>query len=66
VRDIGRYDPRPCQVEQTDWPYDCEARDQHPDHLVFVCTVHMVWWHRAPAEVAAAEQATGTGRSQRS
>lgn len=35
----------PCQIVPADWPYDCLARDRHPDHDVFRCEPHGVWWH---------------------
>jgi len=29
-------------------PYDCIARDRHPDHAVWRCEPHGVWWHEQP------------------
>lgn len=38
------------------------AGGTQPDHHVFQCTVHQVWWYRSPAELAAQPQAEVTGR----
>jgi len=46
VRDIGQYDSRPCEVVETDWPYDCDAKRNNPSDKVFTCLTHSVWWHR--------------------
>jgi hypothetical protein len=46
VRDVGRYDSRPCEVVETDWPYDCDAKRLNPEDVVFQCRTHSVWWHR--------------------
>jgi hypothetical protein len=32
-------------VEVADWPYDCKARDDHPDDTVYRCATHACWWH---------------------
>lgn len=36
-----------CNVEIADWPYECIAKDKHPDHTVYVCRDHGAWWHRS-------------------
>ena len=46
--------PRYCEVHVTDWPYDCVSKDMHPDHVVFQCVTHHVWWHRSPEELGLA------------
>lgn len=36
----------PCQLDHdTDWPYPCQAQQDHPNHAVTVCRTHNVWWH---------------------
>lgn len=35
---------RQCVTEVRDWPYECDAKDQHPEATVYVCTLHSVWW----------------------
>jgi len=42
----------PCQVEITGWPYECKAKDKHPDATVYRCVPHQVWWFE-PAETSA-------------
>lgn len=43
---VRKYDvPGKCHVIITDWPYDCQAKEDHPDHVVYVCETHRVWWH---------------------
>jgi hypothetical protein len=37
--------PGPCRIVKGEWPYDCEAKDKHPDHTVYVCETHNTWWH---------------------
>jgi hypothetical protein len=37
-----------CRTETGGWPYDCGAKDNHPDHDVYYCRTHGVWWHQAP------------------
>jgi len=34
-----------CNIVAEDWPYDCIAKDEHPDHTVYVCLTHKAWWH---------------------
>lgn len=36
----------PCDIVESGWPYECLAKDKHPDDLVFTCKAHGVWWHR--------------------
>lgn len=38
----------PCKTIRRDWPYECIAKDRNPDHVVFSCITHAVWWHEAP------------------
>ncbi len=44
----ARHDLGPCEIVPSTWPYPCEAQDRHPDHEVFTCLPHRVWWHQAP------------------
>lgn len=47
-------DPKLCKVVLSDWPYECEAKDKHPGHVVYVCETHSCWWHEPdwqPADV---------------
>lgn len=38
-----------CDLDlAADWPYDCIAKDKHPDHVVIVCRNHMIWDHLSP------------------
>jgi hypothetical protein len=39
-----------CHVVPGDWPYPRRAQDKHPDHVVYVCETHAVWWHQKPQE----------------
>lgn len=46
--------PGECRITLADWPYDCDAKRKNPDHVVFRCETHRVWWHEAdwqPADV---------------
>ena len=43
-----------CKVRVADWPYECRAKDKHPEHVVYVCDTHVCWWHEEdhqPADV---------------
>jgi len=41
-----------CEIVPAEWPYECEAKRRHPDHRVYRCASHGVWWHaEEPAEV---------------
>ena len=43
---MKRYNvPGECRIVISDWPYDCDAKRDHPDHVVFVCETHGSWWH---------------------
>ena len=42
-------DGQACAVQPQDWPYECDAKDKYPDHEVYRCTVHGVWWHEPRA-----------------
>lgn len=57
AENVKRYNvPGSCKVVLADWPYDCDAKRKHPDHVVFVCETHSVWWHTPdwqPADVPA-------------
>lgn len=35
-----------CVTQVQDWPYECAAKDAHPDHIVYRCVPHGVWWHQ--------------------
>jgi hypothetical protein len=38
----------PCVTETLPgYPYECGAKDKHPDHVVYRCATHGVWWHQA-------------------
>ena len=40
----------PCEIQRAaSWPYECIAKDRHPDHEVWRCESHGVWWHTTPA-----------------
>lgn len=46
ARNVRRYDVAgECSVRLAGWPYECGAKDKHPDHAVYVCGTHSVWWH---------------------
>jgi hypothetical protein len=35
-----------CDVRERDgYPYDCGAAVLWPDHAVYECRAHVVWWH---------------------
>lgn len=40
----------PCRIVASGWPYDCDAKRASPDHEVFTCEPHRVWWHRPPGQ----------------
>ena len=42
-------DGQACVVHLQDWPYECDAKAKYPDHEVYHCTVHGVWWHEPRA-----------------
>lgn len=43
---VRRYNvPGACKVRVTDWPYECKAKDLNPEHVVYTCETHRVWWH---------------------
>lgn len=43
-------DPDKCVVVERDWPYDCGAKDKHPDVKVYACETHACWWFDVPGE----------------
>lgn len=45
--DTTRHDN--CHVERTTWPYECIAKDKHPNDVVYACLDHGIWWHVAEA-----------------
>lgn len=48
ARNVERYPDQikgECDIWRTDWPYECDAKDRNPDHRVFKCVTHGVWWH---------------------
>lgn len=42
---VRRHAKGPCRITETDWPYDCPARDDNPTATVYTCRAHNVWWH---------------------
>lgn len=43
-----------CEITRCGWPYECGAKRANPDHDVFRCAGHGVWWHTAlPGAVVA-------------
>ena len=40
-----------CEItEHNGWgsqyPYECNAKDNYPTHTVFKCATHGTWWHK--------------------
>lgn len=41
-------DGESCDLDhEAEWPYECDAKDEHPEYRVIVCRNHLVWWTEA-------------------
>lgn len=42
----ARLTKTPCDLDiDTEWPYECVAKDDSPSDVVVVCRQHLVWSH---------------------
>ena len=63
---VRRYNvPGKCRVRIGDWPYDCIAKEEHYDHVVYICDEHRVWWHEPDSQPTEWEMRGGFSRAVR-
>lgn len=45
VRHRGEMPQRCATRISPRWPYECVAKDKHPEDTVYICDTHNTWWH---------------------